>query len=175
MLFHALAWIQATCPVQERDLDLLELFAGVGELSSAFAESGCRSATYDLSRDANEDMLTTGGWLKALRQVLRLKIGAVLWCGTPCSTWIFLSRGSTGRSTLNPLGRPLVQCVSDANILASRVCLLCIVAFARGASWAMEQPASSLLPLHPRVQLLRRLGAPSKDQTFLTAFMRRTL
>ena len=31
-------------------------------------------------------------------QVRTLRKGCLWWCGPPCSTWVFLSRGSTGRS-----------------------------------------------------------------------------
>lgn len=40
-------------------------------------------------------------------QVRRLYKGGVWWAGPPCSSWIFLSRSTTGRSYIRPQGRAL--------------------------------------------------------------------
>lgn len=47
--------------------------------------------------------------------------GFVCWFGTKCSTWSIVSRGSTLRSYLNPLGNTSLQCVADGNEMVGRL------------------------------------------------------
>lgn len=42
------------------------------------------------------------------------------WMGVQCSTWVSTSRGSTGRSSANPLGILDSPCVASANMMVSR-------------------------------------------------------
>ena len=42
--------------------------------------------------------------LKALQHVLRLREGSLIHCGPPCSSWVWINRGTSGRSTSNPEG-----------------------------------------------------------------------
>ncbi len=44
--------------------------------------------------------------------------------------------------------------VRQGNLMATRTCLLLYLARARGCSWVVEQPRSSLLHCHPRFQQL---------------------
>lgn len=142
-----------------RDLHMVELFSGAGHLHSAFTRAGLHAAGFDRSSCKDDDILRTGGFLRALRLVLRLRVAGLLFTGTPCSSWIFLSRGSTQRSSTNPLGNQRLQNVLSANVTVARTALLCLVAWARGAQWATEQPGSSLMPMHPRLVQMRDLGA----------------
>ena len=68
-------------------------------------------------------------WLPTSSRTLRLAIQAILqsdakafvvWFGTKCSTWSAVSRGSTLRSWLAPLGDTTKQCVRDGNLMVSR-------------------------------------------------------
>ena len=76
-----------------------------------------------------------------------------------CSSWVACSRGSTRRSRENPMGRRTLEKVESANQMVSRVSLLIMLSMAVGATWLVEQPASSLVFLHVRLQqLLRNLA-----------------
>ena len=46
--------------------------------------------------------------------------GFVVWMGILCSTWSAMSRGSTFRSWLWPLGLESLQCVSEGNTMVAR-------------------------------------------------------
>ena len=46
------------------------------------------------------------------------------WLGVPCAQWIFLSRGSTGRSRVRPRGKKLLKNVAKTNRLVRRLCYL---------------------------------------------------
>lgn len=157
VLLAAVAWALATRSIT-RDLDLVELFAGKGALTATFREGGRAAVAYDINAGAAENILTTAGWLRALTLVLRLRHGALLWAGVPCSSFVFINRGTSKRSASNPLGSPTQPTVQLANEIVARVGLLLLLAIARGVGWVVEQPGSSLLPQHPRMQLLRQLG-----------------
>ena len=46
--------------------------------------------------------------------------GFVIWMGILCATWSAMSRGSTRRCFLAPLGLDSLPCVSQANVMVSR-------------------------------------------------------
>ena len=138
------------------------------------------------------DLLSAIGWLSALQALRRLIPSAIVWLGVPCSQFVWISRGSTGRSRLRPRGSKKLKSVRRTNRLVRRVCYLFLgssivvvttLAFGfnddiamfssythcseivyspprleyihrKKAFWAIEQPASSLLPLY----------APLEDQ-----------
>jgi hypothetical protein len=140
-----------------RDLDFVELFSGAGQLAGAMQAQGMTTACFEINNCKADDMLETAGWLRALRLVLRLRHGALLWAGVPCSSFVFMNRGTSRRSTARPLGDTSRPTVDKSNIICSRVVMLLMVAIARGAAWAVEQPMSSLMDLHPRFVQLKEL------------------
>lgn len=58
----------------------------------------------------------------------------------------------------NPLGDVTKDSVIRGNLCVARFVLLVLVAYARGCIWAVEQPGSSLMPNHPRMQHLLHLS-----------------
>lgn len=56
----------------------------------------------------------------ALQLVRRLRHQGVLWTAPVCSSWIWISRSSTGRSSANPLGDTSRICVQQGNLMVSR-------------------------------------------------------
>ena len=47
-----------------------------------------------------------------------------VWVGAPCSSWIWLSRGSTRRCQLRPRGNKAIRSVKKANRLVRRICYM---------------------------------------------------
>ncbi|CAK8988087.1 Uncharacterized protein SCF082_LOCUS1242 [Durusdinium trenchii] len=126
------------------------------------------------------NMLSAEGFANALHCVCNLKPGGGHMSAPVCSTWVFMSRGSTLRSRTRPLGRKDSGAVRDGNVLAARALVLCILAAAKGCFWLLEQPASSIMELHPLFQAAIRLlgmhrlciamgryGAPTPKRTIL--------
>eukprot|EP00959_Pyramimonas_sp_CCMP1952_P200753 4198991-Pyramimonas_sp.AAC.1 len=69
-----------------------------------------------------------------------------------------MSRGSSGRSASNPLGRADYESVRLANQQASRVALLILISLVlHNAIVMVEQPVSSLLSEHPRWKIMKDL------------------
>ena len=75
------------------------------------------------------------------------------WFGIVCSTWVWMSRGSTGRSECFILGDAMSgRPVAEANIMVPRVMLLLRLSLALGHTVLLEQPTTTLMHLHSRMQ-----------------------
>lgn len=71
------------------------------------------------------------------------------------------------RSRTSPLGDPNVPSCRAANIIVSRVAILAALAHSRHVYFAVEQPMSSLMPRHPRMEdLATRLGSVWQEVRF---------
>ena len=53
--------------------------------------------------------------------LLKCAPGCVVHFGLACGSWVVVSRGTTMRTFLSPMGRTDLQSVSDANTLVSRL------------------------------------------------------
>ena len=139
-------------------LDFLEIFAGHGAVHRALLALGYHGRAMDLNYTKSHDVLTPVGLLCLLRTVLDLRPGAILWAAPPCSSWVFLSRSSTGRDQ-HALGDFGSRAVVAQNALAERLVLALEMATVRGAWWIIEQPQSSCLWRYPAMQgMMKRQG-----------------
>ena len=94
----------------------------------------------------------------AATYILRLKAGGYCHWALPCSSWVWISRGSSGRSVEEPRGNGLSM-AATGNRQAARLSLLTLVLYVRRVFWGLEQPGSSLLPRHPNIQHIMSLNA----------------
>jgi hypothetical protein len=67
-------------------------------------------------------------------------------------------QGTSGRSDAMPLGRRL-RYVTEANAMVSRMALLAMIGLALSIDFILEQPLSSLMPRHPRLEALQEMSA----------------
>jgi hypothetical protein len=88
---------------------------------------------------------------------LRMRRPALLWIGVVCSTWVWVSRYTTDRCRLNILGDPRSVNVRDGNLLAARTAVLAFLAASLGHTFIIEQPQTSFIAYHPRMQWLLSL------------------
>ena len=87
-----------------------------------------------------------------LTVAMRLKVQALNHWDTCCSSWVWLSRKGSRRTRKNPCGAIHHLKVRLANLQVVRMCLIMLVAFARFCIMCLEQPGSSLMGFHPRMQ-----------------------
>lgn len=76
------------------------------------------------------------------------------WSGIKCSTWVSISRATTLRSFFDPEGNRDLECVVQANVMAARTALILLLVATLSGVFVVEQPSSSLLFRHPRLQWL---------------------
>ena len=93
-----------------------------------------------------ENMCSDDGWLTALLLVLMSVAGGLNHHATVCSSWVWMSRNSTGRSIPGNIGG-FADCkgVLEGNCMTARVTLLLALASCKSIQWIVEQPASSLM------------------------------
>ena len=89
-----------------RDLECVELLAGVGAVATVAAELGLRSMTYDIKRipgttEASDGITTPEGFRTATTLVVRLTTGALLWLALVCASWVFMNSVKCKRSSSN--------------------------------------------------------------------------
>lgn len=117
---------------------------------------GLNIMSYEYDDDCvNQDILSPSGFAFALALLLRARPGSVVWFAIVCSTWVWVSRYSTGRSAWNPLGRRTKATV-EANFMMARVLLLFRLSHALGHFTILEQPTSSILEDTGRFEDMRR-------------------
>ena len=83
----------------------------------------------------------------------RMAPNSLLWLAPVCSSWVWLNSGTARRNPLDYRGKHTEhEYIAEANKQVSRLCLLIIFAAYRGVIWILEQPRSSLLQYHDRMQ-----------------------
>ena len=142
-------------------LDALEICAGKARITKALRARGCCAVPYDnMTISPSMDLLTPLGFALAVRLVLSLGRGALLWLAPPCSSWVWVNRATSGRSPLNWEGNKGLVYVAEANRFVTRLALLLWIASYKGVVWVAEQPQSSVMAYHKRLQeVFRALGA----------------
>lgn len=141
-----------------RDLDVVELWSGVGSIVSAAKAAGLAAAPFDKHRDhgvtdtadpsTTEDILLEAGFLRALGLVLRLRLGGLLWMAPVCSSWIFLNLAQTKRTRLHGpkfSGDERYVPVQQGNQMAEIAAFLFLIAALRGVHAVIENPAGSMM------------------------------
>lgn len=84
----------------------------------------CPIARLKVSYSRHLDLLTAVGLLAAFQAARRLTRGSCVWLGLPCSSYVWISRGSTRRCRLRPRGAKYLKKVRRANKLVRRICYL---------------------------------------------------
>ena len=107
----------------------------------------------DISISRSHDLSQISGLARAVQATLTLKEGACLWAGVPCSTFIWLSRGTFKRTPESPWG----EFTDVINCVVMRFVYVAVVAILRRAYVVMEQPLSSTLRYLPPIQMLALL------------------
>ena len=138
------------CPDAEQ-LDFGELFAGRAAVSGSLGALGYRGRALDREQLAEMDMLLPLGLMMAVRMVLSIVPGGVLWLAPPCSSWAWLPRHATGRAKAVE-GDVTQASIVAQNALAERVAFLLRLCAKRGVHWIVEQPASSVLWHYPAMR-----------------------
>ena len=126
----------------------VEFFAGDAAWSRGLRLLGFTGVSFDARQTLDHDFLTPVGFLLGLLAIMLLHKRGVVLAAPPCSSWVFMSRSSTGRHLdIMGCGSALVEA---QNALVARLVYALILCIKRGIYWIVEQPASSILFEHPR-------------------------
>jgi hypothetical protein len=156
--------------------EFLEFFAGDGNLSSAMERAGVPTKAFDVrytTPDAGmQNLMTSKGLRYAFVSIIFTTKDADVWAGIVCSSWVWVSRGTTKRSNDATMiwGDEQIPSVRLGNSLATRVVGLCLFTSTTDGRWCVEQPISSLLWLFPPFARLLSFAQAKKTVTYLGAF-----
>ena len=130
--------------IVNRNLDLVDLFAGKARIARCATLAGLHAIAFDKLYGEHMDILTPVGLALIVLLVLRIKVGGLLAAGPQCSSWMWLYHKKTKRSKKNILGAKSNQSVLDGNATNSSMALLCYLGSLLSWDWLIEQPQSSL-------------------------------
>ena len=142
----------ATAPTL-RDLQVVELWSGVGSIVAAADRHNYNTAAFDLNRLPGvtdvpgshcEDITTSEGFKMAISLVLRLGPGALLALGPDCSSFTF-PNSSRHKRHWGVTGDLLYGPVNVGNLMAVIALFLCQLALARRVHFALENPPDSYI------------------------------
>lgn len=130
----------------EQNIFSVEYFAGHGAVNRRVEEL-LRMPTlgYDILHGAAQDFNGAIGYITALQWYRLIMSFGWQWFGTVCSTWVFMSRSSVGRSKTDWRGNSTLACVREGNRQVARTALLMTLSYAHGQGFILEQPASSMM------------------------------
>ncbi len=146
--------VSAAAPLAASQTQLcgMEIFSGEGRLSDAFRLLHGPWGTYELKDDAAQNVLDDNGMVLLLAMLLRIGVHGLVWLGTPCSSWVCLSRAFTKRTLAMPQGPIQALCTAAQwqylqthNEIAYRSALIAKTAHILKIDYIIEQPMSSLL------------------------------
>ena len=141
--------------VQE-SIDVLEVFAGRRRITKAIRSLGYRAVPFDKCMSDRMDINTDEGFCILLALALALAPGGLLWLAPTCSSWVWINSGTHMRNFVTWAGNTDHAYIRSANKMVSRCALLIWIVTLRGGSWALEQPRSSVLEAHDRLQEIFR-------------------
>ena len=127
-----------------RDLQVVELWAGVGHVAAAAKEQGLRAATFEKDHDELQNFLHQPGFMAAVALVMRLSPGGLLAMGPTCSTFVFANSNNNKRSESNSwAGDPEYEPTHTGNLEAEAAWFFFCLAAARGVEAFIENPTGS--------------------------------
>ena len=143
-----------------RDLDCLELFAGVGSVAKAAAELGHNSATFDKADNEAHDICTTDGLHRAVHFLMRIKEGGLLWAAPVCRSWGWMNSCKCKRTQEDDfMGDLSYAPVQEGNCMANATAFLMELAHHRGVRVALENSSGSkIFKYKPVAELCATLG-----------------
>jgi hypothetical protein len=89
------------------------------------------------------------GFRNALKLVLSIRKGGLLWMAIVCSSFVFANSSNTKRCLANPLGDTMYEPVAEGNLMADIGAFFMSLASSRGVEVCIENPACSMLFKYP--------------------------
>ena len=141
--------------LRDRDLDVVELWSGVGSIVKAAQTHAAvpfdinrRPGVTDVEGPGNEDITSPAGFNKALDYVLRLRPSGLLFMAPVCSSFSFCNMHNTKRNRDNVRGDESYAPVQKGNLMADIAGFFLCVALARKVHTVIENPVGSLIFSH---------------------------
>ena len=119
-------------------------------------EAGLLGAAADLLFHRAHDLSKPQGLILAISLILSMPRGGIVVMAPCCGSWVWINKGTSKRSALNPLGNESVNSVRLGNLFAARCAILALLCSACSIEWIVEQPGTSSIGSHPRWWVLKK-------------------
>ena len=158
-----------------RDHHVVELWSGVASIVRAAHKKGLTAIPFDKFRCSgaheSEDILTKDGFRAAVRCVLSIVVGGLLWMAPVCSSFGWMNKANCKRSAKNSWrGDETYRPVQEGNLGADIACFLFWLAWAREVQVGMENPSKNDSWKYGNVQSLLEHLQLSTTLTYRCAF-----
>eukprot|EP00435_Cladocopium_sp_Y103_P013094 s5398_g3.t1 len=132
-------------------LDCVEYFAGRGALSREALRQGFRVCALDKEISDHHEVLSSSESLRLWFAVLSAtRAGALVWHGTPCSSFSIMCRAVSKRKPENNwLGNEALAFVREGNLLADLSALTILLAYLCDCDECLEQSGTSVMGQTP--------------------------
>jgi hypothetical protein len=139
----------------DRDLNVVELWAGKKAVADGAGRRGFAVATAELHDDPiGQDLTTPLGFQFAVGLVMRLARNGLLVMAPTCSSFVFSNMSRTKRGQHNYVGDETYPPVRWGNIQAQVAAFLLALAVERSIFTLLENPRSSMIFNYPPVKLV---------------------
>ena len=176
LMFWQILFFVGTSMVSEtpwKTVDVNDFYSGKALITQQGLMQGYAVNSYEyLNEPQLENAIGAEGLLTMLAYVLRCRQGSLNHWGTVCSSWLWVSRGTTGRSSWNPEGSRRSSSTKIGNTKVSIMTLMLYVLVAKRCIWILEQPASSIMSYFPTMVRLRNQAGCgwSEVQTWMAEY-----
>ena len=153
-----------------RDLDFLEVFAGMGNMTKAFIAMGMMAEQFEKVHGQGQDLTTVDGLCAVIILVLRVKEGGLVWLAPPCNMFSWMSSSVHKRTKLNPGGNTQLASVRRSNTITRVAAGLVRLAYALKVRVAVENPHNSGLFRYRPMKKALEICRAQKVLTWLGAF-----
>ena len=127
--------------IVNRNLDLVDLFAGKARIARWATLAGLHAIAFDKLYGEHMNILTPVGLALIVLLVLRIKVGGLLAAGPQCTSWTKTKRSRSKKSRLSTKSK---QSVANGNATKSSMALLCYLGSLLSWDWLIEQPQRTL-------------------------------
>ncbi len=154
-----------------RCFQFIEFFCGQGNLSNALLRINKRGLPLDIRLNLAHNFLTSIGIRFAVLAVMVTTENALVWFGTPCSSWSIICMVWSRRYEENLfLGDEQFEFVRIGNRLMDFTALMYLFAFSIRTTVVLEQPRDSVLPKCTSMKLVLHFSLSGCVQTYGAAF-----
>ena len=130
----------------ERDLDVVELWAGKESVANAGRSLNLEVAAFDILRKPEEDITSLSGFRLALALVLRVRRFGLLHMAPVCSSFGFMNSSRCQRDEANRFAGDLsYEKVHEGNLMADIAAFFLFVGWARDVHCSIENPIGSTI------------------------------
>ena len=120
-LFQLLGFLQFTLGWAAYSRQCIEFMGGIGAVAGAFTEDLLEAYVYDIAITLLNDFLDCRGFVECLTQARTLEPAGLQHWDTVCSSWVWMVRSVTHRTSLFPLGNLRNRFTAQGNLMVSRM------------------------------------------------------